>query len=249
MGERGMIFNTKYMIKILKFLQITENMQKKLWIKRKRIIEMVFNTKYIVIISKFLQISLKKWNVRNRGEVSTSDCSGFQFLISYYKNFKVSSNDSEDAGGSRKGIVIRTINPFVSIFNTKYIAKIPKFLRIIEKNERGLRIVIRKNFKISSSNGGDAGGLKNSMERVFSRKKHWNWEKEKSKIEEGWNYSGRLVAFSRAEACSIIDCRDIFDHAASYSCYGNANRWGDSSGMKACRCLQRLRAFVHVKPP
>lgn len=43
---------------------------------------------------------------------------------------------------------------------------------IIEKNERGLRIVIRKNFKISSSNGGDAGGLKNSMERVFSRKKH-----------------------------------------------------------------------------
>lgn len=94
---------------------------------------MVFNTKYIVIISKFLQISLKKWNVRNRGEISTSDCSGFQFLISYYKNFKVSSNDSEDAGRLRKGIVVRTINPFVSIFNTKYIAKISKFLRIIEK--------------------------------------------------------------------------------------------------------------------
>lgn len=93
---------------------------------------MVFNTKYIVIISKFLQISLKKWNVRNRGEVSIFD-SGFQFLISYYKNFKVSSNDSEDAGGLRKGIVVRTINPFVSIFNTKYIAKISKFLRIIEK--------------------------------------------------------------------------------------------------------------------
>lgn len=65
------------------------------------------------------------------------------------------------------------------------------------------------------------------MERLLVEKNIEIGKREKSKIEKGGkgrNYSGRLVAFSWAEACSIIDCRDIFDHAASYSCYGNANR-------------------------